>query len=140
MAYCSLTDLLNMISQEELAQLTSDAGEVPDSLVAAEAIAWADSEIDASAGRRYPVPLNPVPEVIRGVAVDLALYHLYSRRSVIPPVRRRRYEEARAFLHRVAAGEAWLAGGDGSATGSGSDPVTMSSAGRLFSRKDLGDW
>ena len=44
MAYCSEDDLLKMVPQSELADLTAESGEVPDSLVVAEAISKADAD------------------------------------------------------------------------------------------------
>ncbi len=54
-----------------------------------------------------------------GLAMDMALYHLYSRRSVVPAVRQQKYEAAVSFLKLVAAegavveqsGDAGQAGG-----------------------------
>jgi len=127
-----------MISREELAELTAEAGEEPDAQVIGAAIAKAEDEINGYVGGRYPVPLVPVPAQIQGVAVDLTLYHLYSRRSVMPVVRRQRYEAALAFL-RLVAGQVRLEGEAGPAE-KASGPAEMASAPRLFSRDRLGDW
>lgn len=139
MAYCSVEDLLNMISREELAALTAEAGGEPDSTVVGAAIAKAEDEINAYVAGRYQVPLTPVPPQIVGVAVDLTLYHLYSRRSVMPAVRRQRYEAALMFLRLVAAGQVHLeeAAGQGEKAG---QPAEMTGSVRLFSRSSLGDW
>ncbi|MEJ5330123.1 MAG: DUF1320 domain-containing protein [Desulfobaccales bacterium] len=139
MAYCSVEDLLNMISREELAALTAEAGEEPDSTVIGAAIAKAEDEINTYVAGRYEVPLAPVPAQILGVAVDLTLYHLYSRRSVMPTVRRQRYEAALMFLRLVAAGQVHLeeAVGQGEKAG---QPAEMTGGVRLFSRSSLGDW
>ena len=94
MAYCTQNDLLTMIPVKELAELTADSGDTPDSQVVAEAIQRADAEIDSYLGMRYMLPLNPVPDQVMGLAMDMALYHLYSRRSVVPAVRQQKYEAA----------------------------------------------
>ncbi len=106
MAYCTESDLLTMIPVRELAELTAESGETPDSLVVAEAIHRADGEIDAYLAMRYTLPLSPLPDQVKGLSIDMALYHLYSRRSVAPTVRRQKYEAAVSFLKLVAAGEA----------------------------------
>ena len=106
MAYCTQSDLLTMIPVKELAELTADSGDTPDSEVVAEAIQRADAEIDAYLGIRHTLPLTPLPDQVKGLSIDMALYHLYSRRSVAPTVRRQKYEAAVAFLKLVAAGEA----------------------------------
>ena len=60
---------------------------------------------------RYVLPLSATPPQVKNLAVDMALYHLYSRRSVAPQVRRQKYEAAVAFLKQVAAGQARVEGG-----------------------------
>ena len=87
MVYCSEDDLLKMIPQADLADLTVESGEVPDSLIIADAINKAGAEIDSYLGVKYVVPLATLPDRVKALAVDLAIYHLYSRRSVVPPVR-----------------------------------------------------
>jgi phage gp36-like protein len=111
MAYCTENDLLSMIPVKELAELTAETGDTPDSLVVADAINRAEAEIDAYLGVRYTLPLSPVPDQVKGLSVDISLYHLYSRRSVAPPVRRQKYEAAVSFLKQVATGEALVEGG-----------------------------
>lgn len=135
MAYCSQDDILKFIPQAELAELTAESGEVPDSLVVAEAIGQADGEIDSYLGVKYPVPLASVPAQIKALSVDLAIYRLYARRSVAPPVRRKKYEEGVAFLRQVAAGQVTV-------PGIGGEPYTaeLDSEPRLFSRNTQGDW
>jgi phage gp36-like protein len=123
-----------MVPEDELAQLTAEEGEVPDPQVVAEAVARADAEIDSYLALRYPVPLVPTPGRVKALSVDLALYHLYSRRGLAPEVRRRRYADAVAFLRQVAAGQAVLDGAGGEA------PEEITGAVRLFSRDGLGNW
>ena len=139
MAYAVLEDLLKMVPEDELAQLTSEAGGLPDALVAAEAIARADAEIDSYLGVRYQVPLAPVPHRVKALSVDVALYHLYSRRGVAPEIRRRQYEDAIAFLKLVAAGQALIEGVGGEPPAS-QKTEDITGATRLFSRDGLGDW
>jgi phage gp36-like protein len=142
MAYCTQNDLLTLIPQQELAELTADSGDTPDSQVVAEAIQRADAEIDSYLGMRYGPPLTAVPDQVKGLSMDIALYHLYSRRSVAPTVRLQKYTAAVAFLKLVAAGEAMLeeagdpaSGGDQVQAG-----VEFSSATRIFSRDTQGNW
>jgi len=134
MAYSTLEDLLAMITASELAELTTESGDDPDPEVVSQAITKADAEIDAYLGIVYEVPFSPVPLLIKSLSVDLALYHLYSRRSVAPAVRRQRYEAALAFLKGVASGQAVLPGVGGILV------TQISSADRRFSRETLEDW
>ncbi|MBM4285812.1 MAG: DUF1320 domain-containing protein [Deltaproteobacteria bacterium] len=140
MGYCTKDDLLTMITQEELAELTAEGGEVPDFLVVEEAINQAGAEVDAYLGVRYQVPLTPTPAQVKALAVDLAIFHLYSRRSGAPPVRRERYEAAVRFLKDVGAGQAVIAGTSGEPISTERERVEVSSAVRIFSRNTLGEW
>jgi phage gp36-like protein len=141
MAYCTQSDLLTMIPVKELAELTADSGDTPDSQVVDEAIHRADAEIDAYLGMRHTLPLTPLPDQVKGLSIDMALYHLYSRRSLAPTVRRQKYEAAVAFLKLVAAGEAVLEDSDDIT--STSDQVLaagdFASATRIFTRNTQ-DW
>jgi phage gp36-like protein len=142
MAYCSQSDLLTMIPLEELAELTADSGDTPDSQVVAEAIQMADAEIDAYLGLRHTLPLTPLPDQVKGLSIDMALYHLYSRRSVAPTVRKQKYDAAVSFLKLVASGEAVLE--ETSNSSSDGEQVQVesefTSATRIFSRDTLGNW
>ena len=140
MAYCTENDLLTLIPQKELAELTTDTGDTPDSQVVSEAINLADAEIDAYLGSRYVLPLTPVPDQVKGLSMDMTLYHLYSRRSVAPTVRRQKYETALSFLKQVAAGEAVVEGASELLTESEQVQSEFSSATRVFSRTTQGDW
>lgn len=140
MAYCTQSDLLTLISQKELAELTAESGDMPDSQVVAEAITRADAEIDAYLGSRYVLPLTPVPDQVKGLSIDVALYHLYSRRSVAPQVRRQKYDAALSFLKHVAAGEAVLEGASELLTETTQVESEFSSATRVFSRTTQGNW
>lgn len=140
MAYCTQNDLLSMIPLTELAELTADFGDTPDGQVVEEAIQRADAEIDAYLGMRYSVPFTSVPDQVKRLSIDLALYHLYARRSLAPTVRRQKYEAAISFLKMVAAGEAVVefrgAPDPGGEVPAGSE---FSSAARIFSRNTQ-DW
>ena len=140
MAYCTENDLLSMIPVKELAELTTESGDTPDSLVVADAIERAEAEIDAYLGVRYTLPLSPVPDQVKGLSVDISLYHLYSRRSVAPTVRRQKYEAAVSFLKQVAAGEAVLEGASDLLTEAEKVESEFTSATRIFSRNTQGNW
>jgi phage gp36-like protein len=140
MAYCSEDDLLKMIPQSDLADLTVESGEVPDSLIIAEAISKADAEIDSYLGVRYVTPLTPTPSQVKALSVDLAIYHLFSRRSIVPPARQKNYDAAVAFLKQVAAGEMVIVGPQGELPTVAKEVTDSTSARRTFSRRTLVDW
>ena len=140
MAYCTENDLLSMIPAKELAELTAETGDTPDSLVVADAIERAEAEIDAYLGVRYTLPLSPIPDQVKGLSVDISLYHLYSRRSVAPTVRRQKYEAAVSFLKQGAAGEAVVEGASDLLTEAEKVESEFTSATRIFSRNTQGNW
>ena len=140
MAYCSEDDLLKMIPQSELADLTVESGEVPDSLIIADAISKAGAEIDSYLGVKYVVPLSSPPAQVKSLAVDLAIYHLYSRRNIVPPVRQQKYEAAVAFLKQVVAGQMVIVGATGESPTETKEVADFTSAIRAFSRDTLADW
>lgn len=109
MAYSIQDDILNQLDEDTLIQLTDDEGVGSvDATVVARAIADADATIDAYCQSRYTVPLDPVPDKIRQVSVDIAIYNLYSRRRGAPDDRKDRHKEAIRFLERVGEGKIGL--------------------------------
>jgi phage gp36-like protein len=140
MAYCTEDDLLNMIPEEDLTDLTVESGDVPDSGIITDAINKADAEIDSYLGVKYVVPLSPTPDQVKALSVDLAIYHLYSRHSIVPPVRQQKYEDAVAFLKQVARGQAIITGPGGEPATAAKDVADVTSAFRHFTRNTQWDW
>jgi phage gp36-like protein len=140
MAYCAQDDLLKLIPEEELAEITAESGDSPDTAVVNEAIAKADSEIDAYCGVRYSVPFSTVPERVKSLSVEMAIYHLYSRRSVVPEVRRQKYEDAIILLKAIAQGAAVLSVSGETPTATGHEVAELTSGVRVFSRTTLDKW
>jgi len=142
MAYCSQSDIEKLLPVRELAELTTESGDVPDAEVISACIAKADAEIDAYLGKRYQVPLAAAPAQVVSLAVDLAIYHLYSRRSVVPAIREQNYRQALTFLREVAAGGAVIWSEDGEAPRRQEDgpTVVLTSEARVFQRETLLDF
>jgi phage gp36-like protein len=112
MAYCELSDLYVLLSEAEISDLSADLGDKPDRAVVEEAITKADALIDGYCEPRYGplLPFTPVPDLVRATSADIALYHLFSRRTTMPEVRRLKYEDAVNLLKQVAAGRANIPG------------------------------
>jgi phage gp36-like protein len=109
MAYCTLDDLKEKISEDELIELTDDDDVgVIDISRTDRAISDAATKIDAYCAARYRVPLDPIPEIIRMLSVDIAIYNLLQRRSGATEARQRDYKDAVSFLQNVASGKATL--------------------------------
>jgi phage gp36-like protein len=139
MAYCTQADILDQVDENELILYTDDAdeGEIDADVVAA-AIAKADALIDAYLAARYSVPVDPVPAVLAGLCVDIAVFNLAARRNRESDSVRRRYEDAVKFLKDVAAGKAVIAGVT-QASGSGSrDHAKIEADTRIFTRDKMG--
>ena len=139
MAYCVQADIAKLIPEQELAELTTESGSTPDADVVTEAIAKADAEIDAYCGARYTVPFTTVPDIVASLSVDMAIYHLYSRRSHVPEIRRQKYDDALKFLRDVSKGAATLGGSDAEVA-TDADVAEITSATRVFDRTKLSGW
>ena len=138
MGYCTLTDILGSIDEADVIAYTDDdASGLVDTDNVQKAIAGADAFIDAYIAGRYSVPVNPVPDMLRDLAVDIAVYKICSRRSQTPEERRQKYEDAERFLSKVAAGKAILPGAAASSVGSSDNTVNITSSPKVFSRDSL---
>lgn len=71
-----------------------------------DAIQDATEEINGHIGDRYPLPLPNVPSNLKRMACDIARYRLYFEQPTEEV--RKRYEDAIAFLKRVADKKAHL--------------------------------
>ncbi len=139
MAYCSQSDVEKLVPAVELTKLTAEGGSEPDAAVVADCIAKADAEIDGYLGVRYQVPLNPVPDLVRAVSVDLAVYNLHKRRPLLPMPEtcRRSYEDRIAFLRAVVAGNATIGATAAKPPSVSQEVVEIGSGDRIFSRDSL---
>lgn len=138
MPYCTQNDIAKLVPPAQLAELTSESGDAPDAAVISEAIAAADAEINAYIGVRYQLPLPEVPAQVKAVAVDLAIYWLYKRRSLITEARRQAWADRIAFLKDVSKGLAHLQGvGTPEEPGAAENVTEISSQSRVFDRDKL---
>ena len=71
-----------------------------------DALQDASEEINGYIGGRYPLPLPNVPSNLERMACDIARYRLYFQQPIEEA--RKRYEDAIAFLKRVADNKAHL--------------------------------
>lgn len=138
MAYCSQSNLLDQISEDDLIQLTDDddTGAV-DTDVVDQAIADADAEINSYCGVRHSVPFSTVPPMVLKLSVDITIYNLYSRRRGAPDERKERYDNAIRYLKDVAKGLVTLGEDDPESTPSESSSPDISSNTRIFSRDTM---
>ena len=130
--YITLDDLKDLLSEEELIQLSDDnnTGAVDEEIVN-RAIEDASSEIDAYLTAKMDVPLSYVPQIIKKLCVDIAVYNLFSRRlqDEMSENIRIRYQDAIKLLKMIAEGKLEITGGVGvKAKG------YVKKGGRVFSR------
>ncbi|WJV52755.1 DUF1320 domain-containing protein [Prodigiosinella aquatilis] len=83
--YCTGADLLELVPEATLIQLTNetvefDAPPPVNIMVVGSCIRYADELIDAHLRGRYTLPLAEIPTVLRDIAVTLTRYRLYARR------------------------------------------------------------
>jgi phage gp36-like protein len=135
MPYSTLTDIENLIEEDELIQLTDDDGTgAVDTDIIDNAVADADAEIDSYCMERYTVPFSSVPVMIKKLSVDIAVYNLFSRKQGAPEDRAKRYQDAIAFLKDVAKGTASLGADAPVETSQDTIMVTHSKDDRVFTR------
>ena len=107
--YCTLADILkSRVPEARLIQLTDDqdTGEVNEEAVNS-AISDAGEMIDGFLRGRYPLPLSPVPGLIRTIALDLATYGIYGMKPEfeLPKLVGERYETSTKLLMRIQDGK-----------------------------------
>lgn len=136
MAYCTVADIEQVVPVQELAELTTERGDTPDYTVVEEAITKADALIDSYCSQQYAVPFVTVPELIKSLSLDIAVYRLYLRRRIVPDPARQRYEDAVGLLRDLSAGRAKLP--DQTST-AGAGEVSIGSNPRLFVRSYMYD-
>lgn len=141
--YCALADIKKLLPEDVVVQLTDDEGiGAVNQARVDEAIEQADAEINSYSAVRYAVPFSTVPDVVKKLSVDIAIYNLYSRRTEeIPPTRSERYKNAIRQLEGIAKGVVSL-GVDPAPAASSQSPQTVdiSGAKRTFSRARMEDF
>lgn len=141
MAYCTLDDIKKLIPEQFIAQLTDDAvpSDDPDTDKVDKAIADAGELIDGYLRSRYDLPLSPVPGLIGKLAVDIAVYNLYSRRpeGEMPETVKDRYRDALRVLEAIQAGKVTLGTTSGTTPEPGQYKSNKDSCDRVFTDEVL---
>lgn len=149
MAYAVKADIVSLYSDAALYVADRDGDGVPDDVAIDQALQNASGEIDVYLGVRYDVPVAPVPQVLVGLSVDIALYRLAQAADVRTTEHRVRYEDALELLGKFATGKAALPPApvdptapvdpDAPAPLDGPRPIVASGPPRLFSRAQMRD-
>jgi phage gp36-like protein len=138
MAYCTLTDIKDMMDEDEIIRFTDDADAgVVNTSVTDKAIKGADALIDSHIASRYSVPVSPVPDIIAELACDIAIYKICSRRSQAPEEIRLKYDDAVKHLGKIAAGKVLIPAATSASESASDDAVIITSGTRKFSRDSM---
>jgi phage gp36-like protein len=143
-AYCEFEDICpSKISEEKMAQLTSDDAETIDIDVVNEVIASVSAEIDSYCGKRYTVPFDPVPPEVKSCAIKKVTYGIYEHRiqeagGEIAKSIRDMQTDANAWLRDVAKGVAVIDGAVKPAANAEQTGGSFHSSKRIFSDESLG--
>ncbi|TEB09146.1 gp436 family protein [Pelotomaculum propionicicum] len=119
--YCTLADLEKRLDRQKLIEISNDrdnpvlddqGNPTVNEANVNMAIEEAGAEMDTYLGRRYPVPLSPVPDVVVKLAVDIAIYNLFSRGWMQQEDQTiyTRYRGAIKLLEKMASGKVQLPG------------------------------
>lgn len=109
MAYAIQADITAIYGEDALLVVADRAGDgVVDAAAVERALAAATALIDTHVGVVYDTPLTFVPDLVRDLCVDIALYKLATEGNGLTEEKRTRYEDALALLKRVADGKASL--------------------------------
>lgn len=105
MAYIDKDYILKFISQDDLNEISASTDANIDA-----AISRAQSIIDLYLASQVTVPLTEVPELIKGICADIAIYHLHSRTQSnnVPTWVTQKYDDGIAMLKDIASGKGTL--------------------------------
>jgi phage gp36-like protein len=138
--YSTLADITDRIPEENLIQLTDDEslGAVNEARVSS-AIGDADVLIDGYLRGRYPLPLDPVPALIKKLSIDIAVFNIYSRKLELemPDAMSDRYKNAVKVLEHIQSGKISLGTSEGNTPEPGEYQTNKTSTDRMFPKTVL---
>lgn len=136
--YATRQDMVNAFGEPECIALTDRAysGQIDDQVLE-DALMRATAEIDTYLIGRYPVPWPDTLRILSARCCDIARYLLTGAGTQCTNEIRLRYEDARRYLEKVAAGQIGLG------RGNSGQPVVANGAkivsfGRQFGRDKTG--
>lgn len=132
MPYVTAEDYEEAFSQGELADLIAGGQDFERQEAAASSL------VDGYLAGRYVLPLASVPDMLRGWALDIVRYRMWSDQA--PEEVRRRYEDALAQLRDLAARRIDLPPGSGGAPQAAAFNYAGESAARVFTMTTLKDF
>lgn len=130
-SYCTVQDMIDRFSEDELIQRTDHANTgVINTTVLNKSIADATAEIDSYLIGRYALPLTPQPAGLTRICCDIARYFLYDDAATEQVIAR--FEAVIKYLEQVAKGNIRLGFDTGGAAVPNSGTVKLSSDTAVF--------
>ena len=108
--YCTQQDLINMVGQTRLAQISNETANatVPDPVVVMDKIAESWNYINANLSGTYTVPLTPTPGIIHDLSIKVSIYNLFLRKFSIMQMPKEwdaKYKEACEQIESLQSGD-----------------------------------
>lgn len=141
MPFATQQNMIDRFGEREMIALTDrdNTGGI-DAAVLANALAAADSEINAYLAPKYALPFASVPVIVRDFSCDIARYRLCGGEVTETEEVRNRYKDAISFFTRVTKGEITLGMNLLNQEQATSGSVTMQANNRVFTGSSLSDY
>ena len=142
MVYAQASDITDRYGEDFLFTIADrDHDDILDTTAIDSALADASGLMDSYLSTRYPLPRESIPDLLKRHCIDIAVYWLSEDGGGATEEKRQRYEDAIAWLDRIAKGKTDLPGyesTDGSSEGVTGSGAFFQSQERQFSREKLG--
>ncbi len=106
--YITIDDLKKAVDEDVLIRWTDDDDTgVINTDILNDMIAAAEDEVNGYISKRYPVPLEMVPNIIKRLTKDIAVYNTASRKELLEEegTLRTRYRDAVRMLRDIGSGK-----------------------------------
>jgi len=139
MTYATQDDLITRYGEQQLVELSDRGEELTgeiDAAIISDALISASALVDSYVGKRYRLPVSPVPLLLRNVCCTLAYFELHRGRYADET--RVAYDDALRTLAQISNGTMVLDVAGKEAASAGAQVATSQNK-RQFDRKQ-GDW
>lgn len=105
-SYASIEDAIALYGTEYVTlSCDRDRDGLPDTDVMESALLSASDQIDGFIIGREPLPLNPVPVVLKKICVDIAIYDCCPSQQSLTEQKTKRYEAAMRYMEKIGLGK-----------------------------------
>jgi len=110
MAYIVNQDIIDRLTTETAARLTTESGSTPSTTVLDEIRLSAEGEVNSYLSKRYKVPVDltahaDLAATLKGYTLDVAVYRAFVRRPPVPESAAETYKSAKEWLAKVSEGK-----------------------------------